>query len=141
MLLLVVFLAICSCSLGQYRPSPISPGQIVRIISQTQEGPNSDGSYSWSFETENGISAQERGKQKAKDLQDAAGSFQYTAPDGTPIQVSYIADENGFQPVGAHLPISPPIPEAILRSLEYNAAHPEEDDGRALPLPGGYRRP
>lgn len=45
------------------------------------------------------------------------GSYSYTAPDGTPISVSYIADEYGFRAEGAHLPTPPPIPEAIQRSL------------------------
>lgn len=62
---------------------------------------------------------------------EAQGDFKYTAPDGSPISLTYVANELGFQPVGAHLPTPPPIPDAILRSLEYNAAHPEEDQGRA----------
>lgn len=32
------------------------------------------------------------------EAQVAQGSAQWTAPDGTPIQLSYVADENGFQP-------------------------------------------
>lgn len=66
---------------------------------------------------------------------EATGDFKFTALDGTPISLTYIANENGFQPQGAHLPTPPPIPEAILRSLEYNAAHPEEEEGR------NFRRP
>lgn len=58
------------------------------------------------------------------------GQYSYTAPDGTPIVLSYTADENGFQARGAHLPTPPPIPVEIQRALAYNAAHPEEDDER-----------
>jgi hypothetical protein len=85
-----------------------------------------------SYETENGIAAQEEGSIKNRGQQDEAavvqGVFSYTSPEGFPIKVTYIADENGFRAEGEHLPTAPPIPVAILRSLEYNKAHPEEDD-------------
>lgn len=60
------------------------------------------------------------------EAQSVTGSYAYTAPDGTLIQVNYIADENGFRAEGAHLPTPPPIPDAILRSLEYIAAKSRE---------------
>ncbi|CAD7079578.1 unnamed protein product [Hermetia illucens] len=82
-----------------------------------------DGSYQFAYDTTNGIAAQEQGVGS----QHAAGAFSYTSPEGHPIQLSYTADEHGFHPEGAHLPIPPPIPDYILRSLEWNAAHPEEE--------------
>lgn len=51
-----------------------------------------DGHYSYEYETGNGIHAQEAGLASHS----VQGSFGYTAPDGTPIQISYIADENGL---------------------------------------------
>ncbi|RZB39897.1 Chitin bind 4 domain containing protein [Asbolus verrucosus] len=107
----------------------------IPIISQDQEV-NFDGSYRSSYETGNGIAAQEQGVLKNAGNPDAEaeevqGSFQYTAPDGSPISLQYIANENGFQPQGAHLPIAPtppPIPAAIQRALEWNAAHPEPEE-------------
>lgn len=55
----------------------------------------------------------------------AQGTFSYTSPEGAPIQIQWTADENGFNAVGNAIPTPPPIPEAILRSLEWNAANPE----------------
>lgn len=39
-----------------------------------------------------------------------------------------MADENGYQPQSADIPQAPEVPAAILRALEYNAAHPEQDN-------------
>ncbi|PSN37147.1 Endocuticle structural glycoprotein SgAbd-2 [Blattella germanica] len=82
-----------------------------------------DGSYAYSYQGGDGTTAQESGflknaGQRDLEAQTVQGSYSYTAPDGTPITVTYTADENGFRAEGAHLPVAPPIPEAILRSLE-----------------------
>ncbi|EDV96125.1 pupal cuticle protein Edg-78E [Drosophila grimshawi] len=83
-----------------------------------------DGSYSNNYETSNGIAAQEQGVGGYS----ASGGYSYYSPEGQLIQVSYVADENGFQPSGAHLPTPPPIPAAILKSLEYIRTHPQYDE-------------
>jgi Insect cuticle protein len=84
-----------------------------------------------SYETANGIKAQETGtlkKASSPDTSDviiADGSYSYTAPDGTLISLTYKADdEGGFQPVGDHLPTPPPIPPAIQKALDYIASLP-----------------
>lgn len=92
----------------------------------------------YSYETGNGISAQESGflknpGQKDLEAQTAQGSYSYTAPDGTPITVTWYADETGYHAEGAHLPTPPPIPEAIARSLAQQANQGPQ------PLPGSPR--
>lgn len=44
------------------------------------------------------------------------GSYQYTAPDGSLISVSYIANENGFQPTGTHISVPGSAPHVPLRA-------------------------
>lgn len=53
-----------------------------------------------SYETANGIAAQEQGYLKNLGVKDAEaqvaqGSFSYTSPEGIPITITYVADENG----------------------------------------------
>lgn len=73
-----------------------------------------------SFETSNGIRADEQGYIKnpgtEREAQVMQGSYSYTGADGIIYTVTYIADENGFRAEGAHLPTPPPIPAALARS-------------------------
>ncbi|KAG8235583.1 hypothetical protein J437_LFUL015438 [Ladona fulva] len=113
--------------LGAPQQSNTTPIPILRYESEV----NHDGSYKYSYETGNEIQVEETGVLKnpgveGQEAQSAVGSFSYTAPDGTRITVTYTADENGFQPQGAHLPTPPPIPEAIQRALDYIASLPPE---------------
>ncbi|XP_068149015.1 pupal cuticle protein Edg-78E [Drosophila tropicalis] len=82
-----------------------------------------DGSYNYQYQTSNGIAVQESGVGGHY----ATGSSAYYAPDGQLIQSSYVADENGYRPSGAHLPTPPPIPVAILKALEYIRTHPHQE--------------
>ncbi|KAI9587074.1 pupal cuticle protein Edg-78E [Glossina fuscipes] len=93
----------------------------AEILSYKNDEADADGNFNYAFETSNGIQQQEAGN-----IQGAAGSYAFVSPEGEKFFISYTADENGFQPSGDHLPTPPPIPEAILRSLEYIAAHPPQ---------------
>ncbi|XP_016988959.1 larval cuticle protein LCP-17 [Drosophila rhopaloa] len=80
-----------------------------------------DGHYNYAYETSNGIAAQESGLGGYQ----ANGGFSWYSPEGELVQIAYVADENGYQPQGALLPTPPPIPAAILKSLEYIRTHPQ----------------
>lgn len=45
------------------------------------------------------------------------GSYSYTGPDGVVVTVNWVADENGFQATGDHLPTPPPMPEHVVKLL------------------------
>ncbi|XP_047522324.1 larval cuticle protein LCP-17-like [Pieris napi] len=87
-----------------------------------------EGQYSWAIETDNGISARAQGALKDPQGENPAevvqGQAQWTSPEGEVVSLQYTADENGYQVQGSHLPTPPPIPDAILRSLEFIRSHP-----------------
>ncbi|XP_042856743.1 cuticle protein AMP1A-like [Penaeus japonicus] len=92
-----------------------------------------DGRYNFDVETANGIVMSEAGSPTGLEgAINSAGSFSYTAPDGTPVVVKYVADENGFQPQSDLLPVAPafphPIPQFVLDQIAFAA---EEDAARA----------
>ncbi|GAB0093177.1 endocuticle structural glycoprotein SgAbd-2 [Sergentomyia squamirostris] len=116
-------------------PSQYATTEPIPILRQEQEV-NFDGTYKYAYETGNGIQAEETGFLKnagtEQEAQVAQGEYSYTAPDGTVIRMTYIADENGFQPQGDHLPTPPPIPPAIQRALEYLASLPQTEAPQRL---------
>ncbi|XP_036337413.1 pupal cuticle protein Edg-78E-like [Rhagoletis pomonella] len=100
------------------------PGDSDASITLFQVAPADDlGIYRYAYETSNGISVQAAGS-----AIEAIGIYSYMSPEGIPIEVRYIADELGFHAVGRHIPRPPPIPDYILRSLEYISKHPNDED-------------
>ncbi|XP_032669899.1 flexible cuticle protein 12-like [Odontomachus brunneus] len=114
--------------------APVDDTSPIPIVKQALDGPNPDGSYNYHYETGNGIQAQEEGQLTHQNTDgegmEARGSFSYTGEDGNVYQVTYVANENGFQPEGAHLPTAPPVPPLIQKALEYIAQHPEENESQ-----------
>ncbi|KAG5877068.1 hypothetical protein JTB14_014551 [Gonioctena quinquepunctata] len=132
MKLIILSLAIAAVSCG---PALVPTGEPIAIVRYDNEGVNPDGSYQWTYETGNGISAQESGQVKPGNTPEeaeleVAGSYEYTKDDGSKVQVSYISNKDGFQPQGDILPTPHPIPAAIQRALEWIAAHPQPEEKR-----------
>ncbi|CAD7090690.1 unnamed protein product [Hermetia illucens] len=117
---LAALIALAAAQHGQHYSSPEAAAEIRSFGSDISP----DGSYQYSFDTSNGIAAQEQGVGGHS----AVGAASHTSPEGVPIKLTYTADENGFHPEGAHLPVPPPIPEAIVRALQWIAAHPYKDE-------------
>ncbi|KAK2579010.1 hypothetical protein KPH14_002805 [Odynerus spinipes] len=137
----LVALVLCTAGTFGAPQRPSGGADKDAVITSQQLEVNFDGNYVNNFETSNGISHQESGQPKQVDNETpvvSQGSDSYTAPDGQQVSITYVADENGFQVQGSHIPTAPPIPPEIQRALEWNAAHPEEDDGgQQRPNPRG----
>ncbi|KAJ8947779.1 hypothetical protein NQ318_017051 [Aromia moschata] len=85
--------------------APQSPKDAT-ILKYESENIGVDG-YHFNVETSDGLVRSEEGTLKTIGTETPVvmkGSIKWVAPDGTPYQLDFIADENGFQPTGAHLP-------------------------------------
>ncbi|CAG9769050.1 unnamed protein product [Ceutorhynchus assimilis] len=91
-----------------------------------------DGSYKFNFESADGIKQEQHGAPKVVDkdvvVEVVAGSASYTDLEGGKHEISYVADENGYQPIGADIPVAPKIPPMIARALQYIADHPHPEE-------------
>ncbi|XP_064541562.1 larval cuticle protein 65Ag1-like [Drosophila montana] len=100
---LIVFVALFAVALAA--PGD-SEAQVLR--SDSDVGPES---FNYAYETSNGISEQAAGQLKNIGSENEAiavqGSYSFVADDGQTYTINYVADENGFQPQGAHLPVAP----------------------------------
>ncbi|XP_017070750.1 larval cuticle protein 65Ag1-like [Drosophila eugracilis] len=94
---LIVFVALFAVALAEEVP-------IVR--SEVDIEPNN---YSFDWATNDGQAAQAKGELKNVGTDQEAlsvqGSYRYVDNDGVEHSLSYIADENGFQPQSADLPV------------------------------------
>lgn len=100
----------------------------VPILSQESEI-NPDGSYRWSYRSGDGTAQQQSGKLHqvavGRDpVLEVQGSFSWYDPEGKLHELTYVANGDGYYPQSADIPAIPP---AILKALEWNAAHPEEE--------------
>ncbi|XP_047469457.1 uncharacterized protein LOC125025488 [Penaeus chinensis] len=116
-------------------------GEVVAIL-RDDRVIEDDGRYNFDMEAGNGIVMSESGSPGLEGAIVSAGSYSYTAPDGTPVVVKYVADENGFQPQSDLLPVAPefphPIPQFVLDQIAFAA---EEDARRAKEPSSRYGAP
>ncbi|XP_019761852.2 cuticle protein 3 [Dendroctonus ponderosae] len=105
------------------------PAQVSQIPILSMDVKNDGEAYQFAFETGNKIAQQEAG-----DGVRTQGSYAYVAPDGQKVSMSYVADAEGFRPQGSHMPVAPPMPEAIRKAVEQNLA----DEARGIVDDGQY---
>jgi len=115
-LVLAIFLGVAAA-----RPQGNQKNEDVVILRSEFED-KGDGTFSWASETSDGTKHEQSGYLKNVGTENEgisiSGSYQYYSPEGDLYSLKYLADENGFQPEGSHLPTPPPVPEAIQKALE-----------------------
>ncbi|XP_019895434.2 larval cuticle protein 65Ag1-like [Musca domestica] len=98
---IIVFVALFALALA-------APAEVEILKSESEVGPES---FQYAYATSDGAEAEAQGQLKNVGSEDEAivvkGSYSFVADDGQTYTVTYVADENGFQPQGAHLPVAP----------------------------------
>merc|ERR1712191_13642 len=121
MIFFAVFLAVAAAA-----PAPQESPPIL-ILKQSQNHDTEKQEYSFSYEAENGIIVSESGVQKQiRDKPEESGTVsqgKFSYPEaGVTYTITWVADENGFQATGDHLPTPPPMPEHVVKMLADLAA-------------------
>ncbi|XP_064089673.1 cuticle protein AM/CP1114-like [Macrobrachium nipponense] len=117
----VIFASLLAVTLAAKLPGEaVTPP--VPIVSQNQVNPV-NGAHNFEFESGNGIQFTESGSEGAAGGASRIGSFSFPMEDGSVASVSFVADENGFQPESSLLPVAPafphPIPQFVLEQIEF----------------------
>ncbi|XP_069171016.1 pupal cuticle protein 20-like isoform X2 [Procambarus clarkii] len=105
----------------QRPPIPFVPsGEVIPILVDERDGPHPDGSYSFNFETGNGISRNEQGTPQGEAGAVAMqGGWSFTFPDGSPAIFSFVADGDGYRPESDLLPTPHPLPAHAIAQIEF----------------------
>ncbi|KAH8303992.1 hypothetical protein KR018_000228 [Drosophila ironensis] len=104
----ICVLAVCALVfVSSISAAPLDDSQHATILRYENDNIGVDG-YNFGYETSDGVSRQEQAELKNAGTDQEAlsvrGSYSWVAPDGQTYTLHYIADENGFQPQGDHLP-------------------------------------
>ncbi|XP_045765365.1 flexible cuticle protein 12-like [Maniola jurtina] len=87
--------------------APVSPDGDAQILRYDSDNIGVDG-FNYAYETSNGIKGEETGVLQNVGSEDEGiavrGAYSYVGDDGKTYLVTYIADKNGFQPTGDHIP-------------------------------------
>ncbi|XP_063233498.1 endocuticle structural glycoprotein SgAbd-4-like [Bacillus rossius redtenbacheri] len=108
-LVVVCLLSVAAVVLARPQQPQQPQQEPVPILKQASDI-SPEGAYQFSYETGNGIKAEEVGSLAPADNPEdgnvvfAEGSYSYTGDDGVVYTVTYKADKNGYQASGDHLP-------------------------------------
>merc|ERR1712008_250678 len=105
------FLVTISCLVVACASMPQQLQQPIAIIRQesTLSGP----AFSYNFEADNGIAVQATGTPGTAGQSNIQGQYSYTSPEGTPVQILYVCDEQGCRYDSPILPVAPAAPAHV----------------------------
>merc|ERR1712198_828528 len=85
-----------------------------------------DGAHSMNFAVDNGIAFQLSGQEGEDGGAHMVGSYTYIV-DGEAVPLTFVADENGYQPESSLLPVAPAFPHEIPQFVLDQIAFAEQE--------------
>ncbi|XP_068222254.1 cuticle protein AM1199-like [Palaemon carinicauda] len=78
-----------------------------------------DGNFNYAFELSDGTAVEASGFPGAEGAVNIRGAYRFNLPDGAVVQITYVADENGFQPEGDIIPTPHPLPAHAIEQIRF----------------------
>ncbi|XP_011494632.1 PREDICTED: endocuticle structural protein SgAbd-6-like [Ceratosolen solmsi marchali] len=105
-----IFLGLVAIVFAAPQRRTVNQPEVVLVKETPSDNIGLDG-YKFAYELSDGSTREESAQVETRGVEDAVlrvrGSYSWVNPeDGQVYTVTYIADENGFQPQGAHLPVA-----------------------------------
>ncbi|XP_042222760.1 cuticle protein AM1159-like [Homarus americanus] len=110
-------LVLLACLAALAVAAPQFENAIPVVILRDDRVDNGDGNFNYAFESDDGIAIEAFGSPGSVGQSNIQGTIRFIHPDGTPSEISYSADENGFQPQGALIPTPPPLPAHAIEQI------------------------
>ncbi|XP_050720574.1 cuticle protein AM1239-like [Eriocheir sinensis] len=108
-------LVLFSCLLAFAAAAPRPESSAETIVDERSDA--GDGNFNYRFETTNGIAEQRTGVPGSAGQSNMQGAYSFTLPDGSRLELTFVADEGGYRPESSALPVAPPVPAHVLETL------------------------
>lgn len=109
-----------ACLLAVAVAAPVDDSKTTVLRNESEVGAEG---YNFAYETSDGVSRSETAVLKNVGTDEEAisvrGTVTWTAADGVEYTLNYIADENGFQPEGKHLPVVKEVVDVIAHTIAH----------------------
>ncbi|XP_064084283.1 cuticle protein AM1199-like [Macrobrachium nipponense] len=105
----------CLVAMALAAPRPQDDVSILRD-ERVDQG---DGNFNYNFELSDGTAIGAEGTPNDAGSVNIEGSYRFTLPDGAVVEITYVADEAGFRPVGDVIPTPHPLPAHAIEQIRF----------------------
>ncbi|XP_068203863.1 cuticle protein AM1199-like [Palaemon carinicauda] len=112
-------LIVLACLAAVALAAPAPDEDTSSSVERDERVDHGDGNFRYAFELDDGTAVEAVGRPREEGGISIEGSYRYVHPDGESVEVTYLADENGFQPSGDILPTPHPLPAHAIEQIRF----------------------